>query len=66
MYPLPVVPKLFECDLNLNLVNILPPTPQTVCYDFKKVMIVWKIFGSNLLSSFSMSANNSFDITFNL
>jgi len=52
------IPKRFEYDLNLSLVNISQPKPQTMY--MKKVMNVRMAFGSKLLSSFLMSTIYSF------
>jgi len=53
-------PNFVERNSNLSLVNISRPKPQTAYVKMKKTMIVWMIFGSDLLSSFSMSAIYSF------
>jgi len=50
----------FERDWNLSLVNILRPKPQTAYVNMTKILIVWMIFGSRLLSWLSMSAFDSF------
>jgi len=52
--------ELFECVPNLSLLSISQPKSQTTCANMKNIMIVWMIFGSKLLSSFSMSAIYSF------
>jgi len=41
-------------------VNILQPKPQTAYVNMTKMLILWMIFGSRLLSWFSMSAIYSF------
>jgi len=53
------VPTFFERGPNLNLVNIWRPKPQTA-YEKNNDCIVRIIFGNKLLSSFLMSAIDSF------
>jgi len=48
--------NFFNRDWNLSLVNILRPKSQTAYVNRTKTLIVWMIFGSRLLSSFSTTA----------
>jgi len=53
----PAVPNIFERYPNVILVNTSRFQPQTT---YEKIMIVWMIFGSKLLSRFSISGIYSF------
>jgi len=46
------VSNVFECDPNLRLLDFLLPKLQRACVSMKKLLIVWMIFGSKLLSFF--------------
>jgi len=56
----PAVQKVFRTWLKSELVNVLRPKPQIAYVNMSKMLIVWMILCSRLLSLFSVSAVCSF------